>query len=115
MTRLKDVVFRRSSKSIEWIAAALQTITPEHRDLRQISIHVPYKFTLLEIGVETYRQEWSNIDRIVVQLWESLSARPRVGSREAVLRVEGLPVDIGDWIRDMLPEATKRGIVCSID
>jgi hypothetical protein len=40
-TKLKDVVFQPKSWSVEWITTALRTITPKHRDLRQISIHDP--------------------------------------------------------------------------
>ena len=41
-TRLKDVSFWVRSRNVDWITAALRTITPEHRDLRQISIYVCY-------------------------------------------------------------------------
>jgi hypothetical protein len=40
-TKLKDVVFQPRSREVEWVTMALQTITSKHRDLRQISIHMP--------------------------------------------------------------------------
>jgi hypothetical protein len=40
-TKLRDVVFRLQSWNVEWTAMALQNITPEHRDVRQITIRIP--------------------------------------------------------------------------
>jgi hypothetical protein len=40
-TKLKDIMFRLNWLRVQWVAAALKTITPEHRDVRQITIHIP--------------------------------------------------------------------------
>jgi hypothetical protein len=85
---------------------ALKTLTSEHRDLQQISLisrfHNIYTDHRLDtrhaVGEAAYGQ-WMNLDRILVQLWESRSIRTRVCSRG------------GDEepIKSLLPETTKRG------
>jgi hypothetical protein len=108
-TKLKDVVFRPESKTVEWVTVALKTVTPAHRDLRQISIHIPYYLTLprvytnLRQGIgKASSEEWLDLDRLLVQLWESRSIRPRF-----VCMTKGtLGVSIGYY----LPEMTRRGI-----
>ena len=105
-TKLKDVVFQLRSWNVEWIATTLKTITPKHRDLRQITIRIPYYLTLTDakqtIG-EAICGQWSDLDCLLVLLWESRSVRLKVVC--AVVR--GIEVCIGL----LLPEATKREIV----
>ena len=103
-TRLKDMVFRVESRSIEWVTMTLQTITPEHRDLQQISICVPYYLTLFEVGANVRQTigelicgHWLGLDHLLVQFWESRLIRPRVGCT--------------DCIGSLLPEITRRGIM----
>jgi hypothetical protein len=108
-TKLKDVVLRPESKTVEWVTVALKTVTPAHRDLRQISIHIPYYLTLprvytnLRQGIgKASSEEWLDLDRLLVQLWESRSIRPKF-----VCMTKGtLGVSIGYY----LPEITRRGI-----
>jgi len=57
---------------------ALRTITPNHRDLRQISISAYHLAILLAIcdGREVEERavgQWLELDRLLVQLWESYS------------------------------------------
>ena len=114
-TKLADAIFWPESMDAEWITNALQTVTPDHRDLRQISIHVPSHFTPYG-GVpderrvardETYG-EWLELDRLLVQLWESyLIPKGDVhgakrGTSARVLR---------DCIGQLLPEIMGRGII----
>ena len=110
-TKLRGLDFRPESQSAEWITAALRTITPEHRELRQISIHMPYYLTHLGMGVgefvgEATCREWSDLDRLLVQFWESRSIRPKVGC----VRLEQIQQSTEDCIGCLLPEMTKRGI-----
>jgi len=42
VTRVRDLCFRVELQRIDWITVVLQTITPEHRDLGEISIYLPY-------------------------------------------------------------------------
>ena len=115
-TKLADAIFWPESMDAEWITNALQTVTPDHRDLRQISIHVPSHFTPYG-GVpderrvardETYG-EWLELDRLLVQLWESYSLRPRV--TYTVPNEEQRLVCMRDCIGQLLPEITERGII----
>ena len=113
-TKLRDAVFRPESKNVEWIATALQTITPEHRDLRQISIYLPFQLTFYKIDANIKRsfgeaasRSWSSLDHLLVQFWELRSIRPRVGC--ATQGEKGQNTEY--CIRCLLPETTKRGIV----
>ena len=109
-TKLKDVVFQLESRGVKWVIAALRTITPKHRDLRQIIIDVSFNVVLLGAGAnvpqaigETNYRQWLDLDRFLVQFWESHSIRPKFTS--ATER------DMGKRFRRLLPEITKRGII----
>jgi len=113
-TKLRDAAFRPDSQNIEWVIMALETITPEHQELRQISIYVPYHLTLYNVGAdirqslgEKISRRWSDLDRLLVQFWESRSIRPRVGC----VRVGEEGQNTEHLIGCLLPETTKRGIV----
>jgi len=117
VTRLRDAVFRPGSKTVDWITMALQTITPEHRDLRQISVYLPYHLTHLRVGANSGRyleeetsREWVDLDHFLVQFWELRSIRPRVGCARQGEEGQNVEHSIGF----LLPEATKRGIIDSI-
>jgi hypothetical protein len=109
-TKLKDVVFQLESRGVKWVIAALRTITPKHRDLRQIRIDVSFNVVLLgaganvpqAIGEANYRQ-WLDLDRFLVQFWESHSIRPKFTSTTER--------DMRKRFRRLLPEITKRGII----
>jgi len=84
---------------------ALRTITSEHRDLQQISIHVPSRSTSIR-NQETDMQ-WTDLDRLLVQLWESHAIYTKiVYSTEE----EGRKAACG-YIGGLLPEMTERGII----
>ena len=110
-TRLKGVVFQPRSWRVEWIATTLQTITPKHRDLRQISIRVaPYTPIVIPgpgpnggliIG-EPIRGWCLGLDRLLVQFWTSRSIRPKVMCTGKVMQ---------GYIERLLPEITRRGII----
>ena len=61
----------------------------------------------LAIGDVTYGQ-WSDLDRLLVQLWESHPIRP-----VAVVFTKwvGELKKMRDWIGRLLPEITKRGVI----
>ena len=100
-TRVRDVVFRPGLKGVEWITLTLQTIGQEHRDLRRISIFMPLYSTLIPIGKGTLEQ-WLDLDRTLVNLWESHSISLRV------LRPGG-QVRTAECIGPLLLEMTRRG------
>ena len=116
-TKLREALFRPESKSVEWITMALQTITPEHRDLRRISIYVPVHLTFSSVGANIGQylggvpsKWWSDLDHLLVRFWESCSIRPRVGCARQGEEGQNTEYCIGC----LLPEATKRRIVDTV-
>jgi len=113
-TRLKCVTFRiDSSSGAEWVTALLRTITPEHRDLRQITISVANYSTSVILGADVRREIgdqnlwWLELDRLLAKLWESHSIRPQI-LYHTPPSWEGAMIDLVGWL---LPETTGRGIV----
>ena len=95
---------------------ALQTITSKHRDLWQISIHVPHDLTYPDLDMDVGRiireeicREWSGLDRLLVQFLESHSIRPRIVY--PTLKEEKQSVYMRDIIGCLLPEITGREII----
>ena len=93
----------------QWITLALQTVTPNHRDIQKIVIHftsggggIDIRQTIGETG---YR-EWLDLDRVLVQLWESHSTRLEV-RHNGVMENENK--DVIDCMVCLLPKRTKRG------
>jgi hypothetical protein len=83
-TKLKDVAFQPVIQSVKWVATTLRT-TPKPQDLREISIYLPYYVTATGVGVDVVQvigeenwEEWLDLDRLLVQFWESGSIRPKV-------------------------------------
>jgi len=113
-TKLREVVFRPKLLHIAWVIMAVQTITPKHKDLQRISIKFPHLRRPIATGVnvrqlirkETYWQ-WMDLDRLLVQLWESRIVRPKIVYSAA----KGKEEMVCEWIRDLLPEITERGII----
>ena len=112
-TKLVDVVFRPTSLVVGWITMALQTISLEHRNL-QISIHVPHYSACIDVDANVEQTigeanfgQWLDLDRLLVQLWESRSVRSKV--IRASLR--GEKRNMKDCIGCLLPETMGRGMV----
>ena len=111
--RLKEVAFWSRKPGDVWAAMALKTLTPEHADLRRVVIHIvigPFPGdervdTRKEIGEEIYEQ-WMDLDRVLVHLWESNAIRARV-----VYKTEGTGKVAYEYIEGLLPEMTTRGLV----
>ena len=109
-TKLQDVDFLSASLNIRWITAAIRTTTPKHRDLRKISIHVPYSKTSFDtVKRSANYQEWLDLDRLLVQIWESHSTSLRVICTTQLGQPEGM-IGLADCL---LPELTRRGRVDS--
>ena len=99
------------------IAAALRTITRNHRNFKQLSIRspntigsvnlIPIRPDLTDIkravGEAGYL-EWLELDRVLAQLHESRSIRPKIivwGDRQR----------LGSCMEYLLPQAVVGGIV----
>jgi hypothetical protein len=119
-TKLKHVVFQLDSWNVQWVITALQTTIPKHRDLRQITIDVPYNlarktfetsFRQANSFEENFKwavgeancEQWLDFDHLLVQLWESRSIHTK---GECVVMCF-----MKDYVLCLLPEATKKGII----
>ena len=92
----------------------LRTMTPVHRDLRQISIYVPRGLVQPEPDfsqtmMEEIRGQWLGLDRLLIQLWESRSIRLKV--THAISKGEMQNEWIRYFVEGFLPEIAERGIV----
>jgi len=105
-TKLKQVVFQPKTLYAMWITIALQTITSSH--LQQIQIYVPSRST--SIGNHDTDRQWMDLDRHLVQLWELHAICTKVIYSAA--REEKV---VCGYIRGLLPEMTKRGIIELVD
>ena len=100
--RLQEVAFHLEELHDVWTTLALKTLTSKHRNLQRVSIYIPMTFTRM---LEETRRQWMDLDRVLVQLWESNAIRIQVvyfgrmreeGARERVER--------------LLPKMTERRI-----
>ena len=92
---------------------ALETITFEHRNFQQISIHAPYHppsivdhTNLKKTLGEPHHRQWMVLDLLLVQFWELRAIRPKI--------VCGVPREkkwVYEYVGSLLPEITKRGII----
>src|SRR6266478_1268943 len=134
--RLKGVVFwvGAASRSVDRITMALRTITPKHRNLRQILIYVQFIPALMRaytnprriVGEQAFGQ-WLDLDCLLVQFWESFSIRPKIvcvmqtkGGRDScpydsISRVLPEFRDVRDCVAYLLPEATRRGMIGPVE
>ena len=113
-TRLTDLIFRVEMRRVDWANRVLRTITPEHRDLRQIIIYLPHDSAFTGAGASVRQAageqifgQWLELDHILAQLWESRSIRPKI-LHFAPLGYEN---DVSESMGFLLPEAMGRGIV----
>jgi len=108
-TKLKNVVFRPKSMSVKWITTAFRTTIPKLPELGQISIHVPYSpgiFDIKQSNINVYGG-WSDLDRLLVQFWESCCTRPKV----ICTALFGGRRDMEEFVEYLFPELTKRGLI----
>jgi hypothetical protein len=94
---------------------ALRTITPDHRHLQEISLYAPrLRFRHTEdpaydwygVGESLYGQ-WLELDRLLVQLWESHSIRLKISCRASSGKEGEVAVS---RMHSLFPEVTNRGI-----
>jgi len=94
---------------VEWITTTFQPTISKHRELRQISICVPYYSSIDIDTVETTAAygQWLDLDRLLVQFGESHSTSPKA----IYITWEGHERDMRGFTDTLLPELTKRGMV----
>jgi len=106
-TKLKHLVFRCGRQNVQWITEALQTV--ESKTLQQITVWPDFNSFPLRIA-EPYRQQWHDLDRLLIQFWDSHSIRPKVTYKAGVIRK-----DTREYAPGLLPELTERGLVDLVD
>ena len=108
-------MLRCGSLNSEWVTTSLETITPRHRGLETISIHTPEIIsnaarkdgaTFGQVLSADRAMRWLALDRFLVQFWESRSIRPKIVHPRTEEEEERR-----DWVKFLLPEGMKRGII----
>lgn len=105
--RLKELSFDFQRFGDVFIAMALGTLTPKHTDFQKVTILVPSVLVDESIGIrqsigdEVYNQ-WMDLDRVLVRLWESNAIQTQVIYRATGGR---------GHIEALFPEMSKRGAV----
>ena len=96
----------------------LQTITPNHRDLRQICIYLEYDWAVTMPGVNVRQTiggaeygQWLALDRVLVQLWESYSIHSKVKYSRVWREEKREENEVAEFVGCLLPETTKKGII----
>ena len=119
-TKLEEAAFWCHSARIGWVVLTLKTITPGHRNFRLISIRLPSMLRRiipsdapLRIEAGSHGVEWSDLDLLLVQFWESHSIRPKIVCpwSRPVNSTRGAK----DLVLYLLPESMKRGILDLVD
>ena len=82
---------------------ALQTVGS--KNLRQITIH-PYIASSNDPIEEETRQDWQDLDLLLVRLWTSHSIRPRF-----IYGPDWRGKEARNYAPSVLPELTRRGVV----
>jgi hypothetical protein len=101
-TRLKDLSFRCGGPNVQRITMALETV--QSKNLQQITIYLGTTSATL-VG-ETVRQEWQDLDRLLLQFQTSHSIRPKI-----TYEAEEGGNNLRDLAPSLLPELTSRGFV----
>ena len=103
-TKLHDIEFRCIGQDIRWIITTLRSA--ETINLKQIVIVIsPYSTFDNPVG-EMTRQEWQELDHLLVRLWTSSSVRPVIICEE-----RGGGNNWGEVVLSLLPQlAGKRAV-----
>jgi len=96
-------VFRCAWLRAEWITKTLYTV--ESKNLHSLSLELPHSG--IEDPVwEVAHREWLDLDRLLVQFWDSHKLRSKV----IYAKAKG-EKDAKDEVAKFFPELTRRGIV----
>lgn len=113
---LRRVKFISQNSSVEWIAAALETLAHDQGQVRiTIDLHLgsaksrANHHRLVDAIGPTVHEEWMALDKLIVRLWES-------NTIQTFVRIyEPWPEDQTwkeEWMPTMLPGAWGKGAVC---
>ena len=99
---------------------ALGTIASEHQNFQQVSIHLPFflgcfspRVIELHFEEECTRRKWSDLDRLLVQLWESHAVRVEVKYPPPYRG--NMPSRVKNWAEYLLPELVMRANVSLVE
>jgi len=111
-TRLREVGFRLLDPYDVWAGSTLKTLTPNHKDLWRISIHMVIRehANLQQIFGIDICDSWADLDHTLIQLWESNAVTTRV-----TYATGGDKTEARKFVEQLLPEMTRRGIVELVD
>jgi len=101
--KLKYLVLRFGRPNVQWITATLQTI--ESKNLQGIALQFNAG-TFTHTTTEAIRQQWHDLDHLLVQFWISHSIRSEITCGAGVARK-----DLRDYASNLLPELTRRGLI----
>ena len=116
--QLEDVALQSiNSSNVQWVSTTLQTVTADHRNLREVLLYAPCLHCgpastpdhanpadiTHAIGGAAYRQ-WLEFDRLLARLWESHSIHLKVLCYK---RQDGTDCRCANIL---LPEVTRRGM-----
>jgi len=100
--KLRRLMFSCGRSGVRWITEALRTVEP--KDLQDITLQ--FNHTSLMHGFEgPVRQQWEDLDRLLVRFWTLHSICPKV-----VYKV-GSERDIRDYASRVMPELARRGLI----
>ena len=106
VTQLEDLSFRYEGSNVRWIIMALQTV--QSKSLQRITVrpHVAFRYSIEEVA----RQEWRDLDRLLVRFWTLRQIHLVVVARK------WYPLGgLGDHAPSLLPELMQRGAVDLIE
>ena len=109
-TKLKVVILRPIPCDVKWVTMGLRTIISTHKDLREVSLIIPFHSTPINKGFhEGVYAQWADLDRVLVQLLQSQPIR--VG----LAYIAGSDPEVGErvskFVGSLLPETIKKGAI----
>jgi len=100
---LKYLALRFGRPNVQWITATLQTI--ESKNLQGIALQFGAN-AFEHTTTEAIRQQWHDLDHLLVQFWTSHSIRLVITCGGG-----GARQDLRDYASSLLPELTRRGLI----
>lgn len=109
--KLREVAFWFGPGATAGITNTLRSISPEHRDLKKVSIYADLwcdrspngPIDPKEVVGEVIYKQWMDLDALLVQLWESQSIRTKLVGEKAGRAYR--------LFTSLLPQVTERGII----